>query len=234
MVKYIRGALLSHIRLKVITLGVLMPPSQDKFTQEVIDLQERYSAGQIKKADFEAQLAQLKAKYQSPKKEPAKFKVVTEESEAKAAPKPKVVVVEKETVEEVKEAKVIATRKDYSRQSVYSIDEIEKKIDRLDSERVSRLRDRYKEKYGEDLYVPDLHSDKVRDELEDVKPYLDIDDSDVTVVKEDEKKPEDKKPEGPGFFAKLIESIKNFFKNLFSKKKEEPKPEATVAPVEGD
>ena len=234
MVKYIRGALLSHIRLKVASLGVLMPGSQDKFTQEVIDLQDRFSAGQITKGDFEKQLAQLKAKYQGPKKEATKFKVVTEDEAAKEAPKPKVVVMEKESVEEVKEAKVIATRKDYSRQSVYSINDIEKRIDRLDSERVSRLRDRYKEKYGEDLYVPDLHSDKVRDELEDVKPYLDIEESDVSVVKEDEKTPEEKKPEGPGFFAKLIASIKSFFKNLFSKKHEDPKPEATVTAAEGD
>jgi len=217
-----------------------MPETQDKFTQEVIELQNEYSDGQITKEAFEKQLGALKLKYQSPKKETPKFKVVTEETvqlpEEVAQPAgTKAQKKEKQPVEEVKEAKVIVAKRDYSRRSVYSIDEIEKKIDRLDSERVSRLRDRYKQKYGEDLYVPDLHSDKVRDELEEVKPYLDIEEGDVTVVKEGEKNPEEeKKPVGPGFFARLIESIKNFFKNLFSKKKEERQPEATVAPAEGD
>jgi hypothetical protein len=195
------------------------PQDKEKFTQEVIVLQNLLTQKKITQEEFETQVKELRVKHLKNVESEPKFKIELKE--------------EKDTEEEVKEAKVIeVVKKDYSRRSAYSIDEINKKIDRLDSERVERLRDRYKDKYGEDLYVPDLHSENVRTELEDVKPYLDVD---TTTEKKDDKegKKEEEKPKedsGPSFFTRLINSIKAFFSRLFSSKKksESPSTEAVV------
>jgi len=117
--------------------------------------------------------------------------------------------------------------------------DIKKKIDRLDSEGVSSLRERYKERYGEELAVPDLHSENVREALEDVKPYLDIDEFDEKAADDDKKEEEEaeeaeeekkeKGEEGPSFFAKIIAAIKAFFASIFSRKE---KKEASAKKVE--
>lgn len=197
------------------------PQNNDKFTEEVIQLQEKMTSGEISEAEFKTQLEELKTKYghgEAKKEEKVTFKVKSEE---------------KKDPDEIKEAKVIEVPKDYKRQSTYSLHEIEKKIDRLDSKGVSSLRDRYKDKYGEDLMVPDLHTENVRIALEDVKDYVDVDE---VVEKDDapdsepvEEEPEEEKDNGPGFFAQLIAKIKAFFAKLFSKKNKEPAPEEAVA-----
>ena len=90
------------------------------------------------------------------------------------------------------------------------------------------------------MFVPDLHSDNVREALEDVKPYVEIDDVETESAADDEKseaeeedKEEAEKDEGPGFFARLIAKIKAFFASIFSRKEKKDKSpaveEATVA-----
>ncbi len=201
------------------------PGDKEKLTEEAIQLQKKLSDGSITDAE-KNRLEELKVQLKGGgKPEKVKFKVKSDEkADAKPEPKPE----PKPKSGEVKEAKVIETPEQYERRSFYSIDDIKKKIDRLDSEGVGNLRDRYAEKYGEDLYVPDLHSENVKEALEDVKPYLDVDDIETEAdekkkVEEEEEadgeKEEEEKDEGPGFFAKLIEKIKAFFKKLFSRKK---------------
>jgi hypothetical protein len=211
-----------------------MAESQDneKFTEEVIQLQNEFSEGKFSEEEFKKKLEALKAKHkQEDKPKKVKFKVKSEDKPAEEK-KPE------KKKSDVKEAKVIEVPEKYARRSSYSINDIKKKIDRLDSEGVSSLRDRYKEKYGEELSVPDLHSENVKEALEDVKPYLDIDEFDETEA-EDEKKEEeaeeaeeDKKEkgeEGPSFFAKIIAAIKKFFASIFSRKEKE---EASTNQVE--
>jgi hypothetical protein len=212
-----------------------MAESQDneKFTEEVIQLQNEFSEGKFSEEEFKKKLDALKAKYKKDEKpEKVKFKVKSEDKPA-AEKKP-----EKKKADGIKEAKVIEVPEKYSRRSSYSINDIKKKIDRLDSEGVSSLRDRYKEKYGEELSVPDLHSENVKEALEDVKPYLDIDEFDESaaddeekeeVAEEAEEEKKEKGEEGPSFFAKIIAAIKKFFANIFSRKE---KKEASTNQVE--
>lgn len=224
------------------------PQDNEKFTEEVIQLQNEFSEGKFSEDEFKKKLEALKAKYKQEEKpeksgasgmhhssgrssEKVKFKVKSDDKKPKAEEK-------KKSSDGIKEAKVIEVPEKYARRSSYSINDIKKKIDRLDSEGVSSLRDRYKEKYGEELSVPDLHSANVREALEDVKPYLDIDEFDETA--DDEKKEEEaeeeaeeeKKEEGeekPSFFAKIIAAIKKFFASIFSRKE---KKEASTNNVE--
>jgi len=216
---------------------------KDKLTQEALALQTKLTDGNITE-DEKKRLEELKVLLKGGgKQEKVKFKVKSDAAEKKEEqPKPE----EKKKQPEIKEAKVIEVPDIYERKSSYDIDDIKKKIDRLDSEGVGSLKDRYKEKYGEDLYVPDLHSDNVREALEDVKPYLEIDEfdeeqkaaekDDEEAGEDEEKKEKEEEDTGPSFFARLIGAIKAFFKKIFSRKnKKEKKPakveDAAVAAV---
>ena len=224
-----------------------MAESQDneEFTEEVIQLQNEFSEGKFSEDEFKKKLDDLKAKYKQEDKseksgasgtlrsskqssEKVKFKVKSDD-QPKAGEK-------KKKSGGIKEAKVIEVPEEYSRRSTYSINDIKKKIDRLDSEGTSSLRDRYKEKYGEELSIPDLHSANVREALEDVKPYLEIDEFDEKEAEDkkeeevaEEAEEEKKGQEGPSFFAKLIAAIKKFFAGIFSRKE---KKEASTNNVE--
>ena len=62
------------------------------------------------------------------------------------------------TKEKIVKAEVVEFKpKEWKRRSVQSLDDVEKKIDRLSGKGVTSLSDRYREKYGEDLKVPELY-----------------------------------------------------------------------------
>lgn len=208
------------------------PQDKNKFDQEVIQLQNQMSNGKLTEEEFKKQLAELKSKHGIEEKEDQVTFKVKQPADKKA---------ESNTGgSEIKQALVIEAPDEYSRKSSYSIEEVQKKIDRLDSEGVSRLRDRFKDKYGEELIVPDLHSENVRVALEDVKQYVDVDDvgseNGGDEVEKDEEKIEPEEDTGPSFFARLIARIKAFFNRIlsFRKKKENPQIEETLAVSNGE
>jgi hypothetical protein len=56
--------------------------------------------------------------------------------------------------------------REWSRKSVQSMDEVEAKIDRFSGKGVKGLSDRYRDKYGEDLKVPELYQIETTIEME--------------------------------------------------------------------
>jgi hypothetical protein len=57
------------------------------------------------------------------------------------------------------EAEIITAEADvWTPKSARNLDEIQKRIDRMDKKHIKNLRDRYKERYGEDLEVPDIYN----------------------------------------------------------------------------
>ena len=73
-----------------------------------------------------------------------------------AAEKPKPEHV-REAKEEAPEAEVIAEADIWTPKSARNLGDIQKRIDRMDQKSVKSLKERYKERYGEDLEVPDIY-----------------------------------------------------------------------------
>jgi hypothetical protein len=67
---------------------------------------------------------------------------------------------------EIPEAEIISEADKWTPKSAKKLDEIQKMIDRMDHSSVRSLRDRYKERYGEDLEVPDVYEAKASLEVE--------------------------------------------------------------------
>ena len=88
--------------------------------------------------------------------------------------------------ETLTEAEVISAEADvWTPRSARNIDEIEKRVDRMDRDRIHSLKERYKERYGEDLEIPDAYN---------VESTLDVDTAEQTGELEPiEKKLEDSK-----------------------------------------
>ncbi len=64
------------------------------------------------------------------------------------------------------EAEIVSEADVWTPKSAKKIDDIQKTIDRMDQDSVKSLRERYKERYGEDLEVPDTYESKASLELE--------------------------------------------------------------------
>ena len=67
---------------------------------------------------------------------------------------------------EIPEAEIISEADKWSPKSARKLDEIQKMIDRMDHTSVKTLRQRYREKYGENLEVPDIYEPKSSIEVE--------------------------------------------------------------------
>lgn len=66
----------------------------------------------------------------------------------------------------IPEAEIITEADKWSPKSAKKLDEIQKMIDRMDHNSVKSLRDRYKERYGEDMEVPDVYENRPSIEVE--------------------------------------------------------------------
>jgi hypothetical protein len=66
----------------------------------------------------------------------------------------------------IPEAEIISEADKWTPQSAKKIDEIKRMIDRMDHTSVKSLKDRYKERYGEDLEVPDVYESRPSIEVE--------------------------------------------------------------------
>lgn len=73
-----------------------------------------------------------------------------------------------ESPDKIVKAEVVEFKpKEWERKSVESIEDVEKKIDRFSGKGVSSLSDRYRERYGEDLKVPELYEIETSIEMKD-------------------------------------------------------------------
>jgi hypothetical protein len=84
---------------------------------------------------------------------------------------PKVEAGEKKTTisgkEELPEAEIITAEADvWTPKSARNVYDIQKRIDRMDHKSVKTLKDRYKERFGEDMEVPDVYNVKSSIEVE--------------------------------------------------------------------
>jgi hypothetical protein len=68
--------------------------------------------------------------------------------------------------EKLPEAEIVADADVWTPKSAKKLDEIQKLIDRMDHDGVKSLKDRYKEKYGEDIEIPDAYEAKSSFEVE--------------------------------------------------------------------
>ena len=90
--------------------------------------------------------------------------------------------------------------KEWSRKSVQSMDEVEAKIDRFSGKGVQGLSDRYRQRYGEDLKVPELYQIETTIEMER-DFYTESDEEELARIdKELEAAPA--KDEGSSFFGR--------------------------------
>jgi hypothetical protein len=78
--------------------------------------------------------------------------------------------------EKIVSAEVVEFKpKEWERRSVHSMDEVEKKIDRFSGKGVKGLSERYRDKYGEDLKVPELYQIETSLEKDDLERTADED-----------------------------------------------------------
>lgn len=81
-------------------------------------------------------------------------------------------------VEKLPEAEIISAEADvWTPKSARKMDEIQKRIDRMDHKSVKTLRERYKERYGEDLEVPDIYETRPSIEVETAEETGELDQS---------------------------------------------------------
>jgi hypothetical protein len=103
-----------------------------------------------------------------------------------------------DTSGKIVQAEVVEFRaKEWERRSVQSMDEVEKKIDRFSGKGVQSLTDRYREKYGEDLQVPELYQIETSIELDgELEKYAK--EEELKASEDEWKEPEP--PKSRGFF----------------------------------
>ena len=90
----------------------------------------------------------------------AKLGVKGDKVPAKGKPGEAAVKVPTADGEKLPEAEIVAEADIWTPKSAKKMDEIQKLIDRMDHEGVKSLRERYKEKYGEDIEIPDAYEAK--------------------------------------------------------------------------
>lgn len=72
-----------------------------------------------------------------------------------------------EATEKLPEAEIITAEADvWTPKSARNLEDIQKQIDRMDHRSIKSLKERYKERYGEDLEVPDIYNTKPSYEIE--------------------------------------------------------------------
>jgi len=103
-------------------------------------------------------------KFEKLRKKYAKKGIKLPEHSLKREPKtePKAEIIAKD----IPEAEVITAADVWTPQSARQIDDIQKRIDRMDQKSIHSLKERYKSRYGEDLEVPDIYETKPSIEVE--------------------------------------------------------------------
>jgi hypothetical protein len=112
------------------------------------------------------------------------------------------------TGEKIVKAEIVEFKpREWERKSVHSIDEVEKKIDRFSGKGVESLSERYRNKYGEDLKVPELYQIETSIEMkDDLDKYLSEDEEKDDAFVQEEKE----EPSKGGFFSKPSEPAEEF------------------------
>ena len=118
---------------------------------------------------------------------------------------------------DVPEAEIISEADVWTPKSAKKIDEIQKRIDRMDKDGVKSLRERYNEKYGEDLKVPDIY---------DTSPSIEVETA-LEAGELEAATPDKMLAKGKTAETNTDSKPK---KSLFGRSKKAPKPEKMVKP----
>lgn len=160
----------------------------------------------IEKRKKKAEARQRK-KFEKLRKKYAKKGIKLPDQPIKKEPKtePKAEIIAKD----IPEAEVITAADVWTPQSARQIDDIQKRIDRMDQKSIQSLKERYKSRYGEDLEVPDIYETKPSIEVETAEKTGEltkpIQDTKSTVFAKDKKT---KKPLFGGKDKKKKEKVK--------------------------
>ena len=88
------------------------------------------------------------------------------EAKEKAEPEKTEVTASEADTSKIPEAEIISEADKWKPKSARKLDEIQKMIDRMDRDGIKSMRERYKQRYGEDLEVPDIYETKASFDVE--------------------------------------------------------------------
>lgn len=161
-------------------------------------LRKREMKQKRKEAKIRAKLARSGIKL--PPKEETKPAVEVSKKEGKVAAEG----------EAIPEAEIISEADKWKPKSAKKMDEIQKMIDRMDHGSVKTLRERYKQKYGEDLEVPDAYEVKASLEVETAAEAGELEPVTITPIttKEETKEATPEKGRGLSFTKRKKEKEK--------------------------
>ena len=139
-----------------------------------MELKRQKREAKMRKKQLKREKKMQKREMKSQRKE-AQLRMKLAKSGIKLPPKPETkqkegVAKKKQAVAAegaaIPEAEIISEADKWTPKSAKKLDEIQKMIDRMDHSSVRSLRERYKERYGENLEVPDVYEAKASLEVE--------------------------------------------------------------------
>jgi hypothetical protein len=102
----------------------------------------------------------------------------------------------------IPEAEIITEADKWTPKSARNLNDIQKMIDRMDHKGVKSLKERYKERYGEDLEVPDIYESKASLEVETAEQAGELEPITTSTVYPEAGATQQATPAKTGLFAK--------------------------------